>query len=236
MVKLVYTRDLKSLSEGYVGSSPTTGTKHMKKYLNLLLMLFAASTTATDLAVVSFPSPDKFQLFFTDDIIWKSKTVNWYYNPQNEPPQFKGKTVEVFQRAMNIWASECGVKFVYKGEASNVFAFDRVPTVSWFAFSGDMAKYAGYTFIYNDGRWVIDADIGLNTTTLTTITALEYIAIHEVGHMIGLNHSNFEGNMMSGPPWSQYSYPSYLRADDIEGCRLQYGWPGSPPIVQEFFK
>jgi hypothetical protein len=57
------------------------------------------------------------------------------------------------------------------------------------------------------------------------------VAVHELGHALGLAHSNVEGQVMSGPggsgnpgvPGTQYIGISDLQADDVQGCLCLYG-------------
>jgi hypothetical protein len=70
----------------------------------------------------------------------------------------------------------------------------------------------------------VDADIIFdNTGQVQTENVLTTTAVHEVGHMLGLAHSDLNGNVMSGPPDSAYDGLGTLQTDDIRGCRCLYG-------------
>jgi hypothetical protein len=69
-----------------------------------------------------------------------------------------------------------------------------------------------------------DADILLdNTGRIANGNLLDMIALHEVGHMLGLGHSEILTAIMSGPPDAPYSGLSALQPDDVRGCRCLYG-------------
>ena len=89
-----------------------------------------------------------------------------------------------------------------------------------------MAATHDWTDVDGSGDSVIvDADIALSPTTVTTPQILASIITHEWGHAIGLGHSATPDTMMSGPPDAAYSSVSELTPDDVQGCRCLYGPP-----------
>ena len=77
-----------------------------------------------------------------------------------------------------------------------------------------------YAFFPSDGRlhfdeaesWTVGSGRG---------TDLLWVAVHEIGHSLGLEHSNVRGTIM----WPTYSYQANLRlhSDDIRGIQSLYG-------------
>lgn len=52
-------------------------------------------------------------------------------------------------------------------------------------------------------------------------TDLLQVAVHEIGHTLGLQHSNEPGSVMS--PFYSYSYPPQLSKDDKRRIQALYG-------------
>lgn len=52
-------------------------------------------------------------------------------------------------------------------------------------------------------------------------TDLLLVAVHELGHTLGLQHSSVSGSVMS--PYYSYSYPPKLSKDDESRIQLLYG-------------
>lgn len=52
-------------------------------------------------------------------------------------------------------------------------------------------------------------------------TDLLQVAVHELGHTLGLQHSRAQGSVMS--PYYIYSYPPQLSKDDESGIQSLYG-------------
>ena len=46
---------------------------------------------------------------------------------------------------------------------------------------------------------------------------------HEIGHAIGLSHSNQSASVMYANPYHSVNYMRTLRGDDAEGCAALYG-------------
>jgi hypothetical protein len=46
---------------------------------------------------------------------------------------------------------------------------------------------------------------------------------HEIGHALGLDHSNVPASVMYASPYHSTSYMATLRGDDANGCAALYG-------------
>ena len=74
-------------------------------------------------------------------------------------------------------------------------------------------------------RVILDADVTLSVTNIVSLADLDRLMTHEWGHAIGLDHSNTESAVMAGPPATHYNALVTPQADDLRGCRCQYGLP-----------
>lgn len=149
----------------------------------------------------------------------------------NSTPDLAGDTErEAIQRALTTWSSATNVDF---REVS--LADSPVVTFGWFSANhGDGSSFDGPGTVIahafypppcggaNAGKchfdeaedWAISANQGID---------LETVGLHELGHILGLAHSNVFGSVM---------YPYYggelraLSADDVAGIQQLYGRPG----------
>jgi hypothetical protein len=181
---------------------------------------------------------DKFKFVFGPAFRWTSVPVHWSYNPANAPSPFDGvpdNVAPTIQGGMAKWSAVCGVTFLYDGMTANLpsqphgASPDQHNVVAWGPVEAYIAGAAGVTHTFyqasRDGSGVLyDSDIVLdNTGRIRTQGVLDTIAVHEVGHMLGLSHSELTGSVMSGPPESAYDGLSSLQPDDVRGCRCMYG-------------
>ncbi|APV51661.1 hypothetical protein BWI17_19360 [Betaproteobacteria bacterium GR16-43] len=181
--------------------------------------------------VYTFDSPEKFILFFPGTGGHAGKNMSWVYNDANRPAAFsKANAIAQIQQSMAAWSAVCPITFTYLGESATGFnSSDHVNVIGWTT-TDLTAPTTGVTQVAANGINITDADIKLNAAYSVTYTPnLLPTAIHEVGHAIGLNHSDVNGAVMSGPPTSSYNGSSTLAADDIAGCVSLYGSGGGGP-------
>ena len=128
--------------------------------------------------------------------------------------------------AMEAWEEVCSVRFVEVADGPDVDIRDRsgspdmdspdrnlfhrlLPDHEFDAFGNTQE---GMVVFQVTSDWGTDPD-----------TRFYDLALHEVGHALGLAHSELEGKVMSGPPYSSYgdvdAGRDRLTADDIAGAR-----------------
>ena len=169
-------------------------------------------------------------------------TYQWKYNPAGAPAQLdKASVVATLQSAFDKWTSQCNVKHQYAGETATpqhatdgVSAPDYENVVGW----GSLPQNSAWTYDWwkvnaSGAGELIDVDVELNVSDVTSLAELDRVATHEFGHAIGLNHSNVDAAIMAGPPLTSYNMLVGPQADDIRGCRCLYGLPSgvSAPYV-----
>lgn len=162
---------------------------------------------------------------------WPAGNVYWYYNPINQPLNLKTSEVMAsIQVAMSRWAQMCNLSFTYLGTSTANRNFeggtvDRINVIGWASFPIDMRGSSGVTY-WNFSRStlaMLDADVVLNTRESWTPRDVEAVMTHEVGHMIGIEHSNTTASIMSAAPYNTYEYQRTLRGDDVAACTKLYG-------------
>ena len=133
----------------------------------------------------------------------------------------------------------CGVRFVFDGYTSSFPSANNggTPIVGWNILN---VPIIAQSIVANDPTgYLIRGDLELSSQG--NPQSFDVMLLHEVGHMIGLQHSDVEGAVMSGtnpPPFPSTSYTSLLslQPDDAAGCRRLYGTPVNaslPDLVVE---
>lgn len=203
------------------------------KRLLITAMLIGTSTQAQDFSRSKLVSGTNAQAsYVSGQEHWHEGKVAWYYNPANQPAHLStADVVNAIKTAANRWAGMCNLTFTFMGlttKAANVRStagsIDGSNVFGWGVLTDEMAGYGAYTkWWYDANQSMVDADVVLNTLTSWSISQVESIMTHEIGHVIGLNHSNVQASVMYASPYNSFSYQRTLRGDDAKGCAALYG-------------
>ena len=148
----------------------------------------------------------------TDLIHWTNFLVHWRLNINGAGDGLSfSETQTALNNAFNTWenVTTSNISFQYDGGTNNTWAVDNINVIYW-AEEGDpiydstkqILHYALTYITVNSNQEIIDVDIvftGLDNKVTWNIdgtdTDLQSIATHEIGHMIGLAHTeNNEGS------------------------------------------
>lgn len=185
--------------------------------------------------VIRFSSPegDRSKFITYDWIGFAGNLIRWRYNDANRNASFSSSSADAvarLQTAMGKWSAACNVTFQYDGTTSSPASLstgtaDGLNVIAWGPLSGNTT---GVTYVTASGPsasgpfTLNEADIVLNNAFNPNV---DVTMLHEVGHMLGLDHSDIQNVVMSGPPLTTYVALNALTADDIAGCRSLYGAP-----------
>jgi hypothetical protein len=214
----------------------------------------AAAQAPSDFVLAPKSGETKFRFIFDPVAAWPA-TLFWSYNPSGAPSHFADPSIVAgaMQSAIGKWRATCNIDAAYAGvtavdpensilDQENGPQPDQVNVLGWRPTPAGIAGYTvGYAAPVAEGTPpIIDADVVIDPAKLPAFDQLERLLLHELGHVIGVNHSQFDNALMSGPPYSNYNTLNALTADDVRGCRCLYGPPPGvssgllcsiPPVV-----
>ena len=187
-----------------------------------------------------FDDPDRQKYVLFDDPNfqlkgWTNGVVRWRYNDSGRNASVIGastaaETIATLQAAQAKWTAACNVQFIYEGTTTAVPTplnmsggnLDNISTVGWTALPGSTTGVAGIAYSGSPPLPIVEGDIAYTNVFSHNLSVT---ALHETGHLLGIDHSDFQNVVMSGPPLTNYVSLSTLQPDDIAACVFLYGAP-----------
>ncbi|CAD5313605.1 unnamed protein product [Arabidopsis thaliana] len=186
--------------------------------------------------------------FFPGEPRWprNRRDLTYAFDPRNALTE---EVKSVFSRAFARWEEVTPLTFTrverfstsdisigfYSGEHGDGEPFDGPMRTLAHAFSPP----TGHFHLDGEENWIVSGEGGDGFISVSEAVDLESVAVHEIGHLLGLGHSSVEGSIM---------YPTIrtgrrkvdLTTDDVEGVQYLYGanpnFNGSrspPPSTQQ---
>ncbi|KAH6803325.1 hypothetical protein C2S51_034771 [Perilla frutescens var. frutescens] len=157
--------------------------------------------------------------FFSGNLKWPSSKTLLTYNFLSNVPTF---AIAPVARAFQKWASATHFSFARAQDNQNAdltIGFYRGDHGDGTPFNGTGGTLA-HAFPPTDGRFHYDADEPWSDGAVANTFDLETIALHEIGHLLGLNHSSVQEAIMY-PTFSPAEIKN-LHPDDIQGIKVLY--------------
>ncbi|KAL3840992.1 hypothetical protein ACJIZ3_025583 [Penstemon smallii] len=179
--------------------------------------------------------------FFPNTPPWPRgrRDLTYAFLPRN---QLSDLVRGVFSRAFERWSEVTPLTFTetssfssadirigfYSGDHNDGEPFDGVLGTLAHAFAPPVGRF----HLDEQENWIIDGDF-TNASPLSAVD-LESVAVHEIGHLLGLGHSSVEDAIMY-PTISSGTRKVELSSDDVLGVQELYGsnpnYNGTGPVL-----
>jgi predicted Zn-dependent protease len=152
---------------------------------------------------------------------WPESTVfRVWIAPTTTATEWRPEYVDSVRAAFTVWAAAgapIGAQFISDSAAANV----RIRWTDRFEEGGTIGQTLQ---TWDQYRWLVAGDITIATHATTGQTLgpdwIRATALHEIGHLFGLNHSKSDGDIMAGE-----AHALELSRADLATLRLLYALP-----------
>jgi len=159
---------------------------------------------------------------------WEKNELTWFLTKGPANDLSDSQVRETLERAFRVWERVADLKFseasgppgdleirFESGEHGDGDAFDGGGGTLAHAFFPRQGRISGDIHFDDGENWTLGSFRGINLTQ---------VAVHEIGHSLGLEHSNVRGAIMF-PSYEGYRPDLELHKDDIRGIQTLYGPP-----------
>lgn len=164
---------------------------------------------------------------------WADNIVPWYYNPSGAPLS-ESDALGAIQAAAATWAAAGEVTFQYMGTTDQALsgASDDKLVIGWVdgpTFTSQYGDYSGFASIWWSATTIIDGEMILNAggDGMDDPNLLQGLITHEIGHLLGIDHSDVQESVMFANPYNSAEFMRTLRTDDLAALALLYPGGGA---------
>lgn len=166
-----------------------------------------------------------------------STPIRLAYDPSEAPEYFANAQFmnALLKDAASRWSNVSGITFEILPVGTYPADFkvspeqrDGIVRVSWevlpdnvlgsAGLNSDLSQQSKDYYVYQDGIIQLSKNWTWPGGTLSMLSVL----VHEIGHLIGLGHSDHPASLMSADPYNGLQYPT---EDDIRAAQALYGLP-----------
>lgn len=168
---------------------------------------------------------------------WPQGRITWYYNPSGRPANLgDAEVIAAVEAAFAGWSRVCQVEGRYGGVTTELA--DPPPSgiyvVGWSDFGSPQFHARGShrsTLTSGGYRPFTGGGVRINTATGDLRDMLDngtFVGLmqHEIGHTLGLAHSDEPSSIMFANPYNPSRHEQVLQGDDIAACADLYGGRG----------
>ena len=165
---------------------------------------------------------------------WRDGKISWRYNAAGiAPGADEAAILATVQRAFDAWSAVCNITAEYAGTTTTglgqtsarsevVLGYEALPYPQAADAAPDSEDGASNYTYFTSGRIRISTSIGAN------IQYNPNTLVHEIGHLLGLDHSDDPYSIMYANPYNTVPAiaPYKMYGDDITTCANLYGSKG----------
>lgn len=175
----------------------------------------------------------------TDPLGFAHRTVanvNWVMNPANQGG--KSGVPAAFQNALAAWngVTAAGYTLAWTGTTNAGFATDGLNTVSWGQASGCTGGCLALTaLVLGPGQAILESDISFNDGVTWNTNGTDYdvqaIATHELGHSMGIHHTDLTKKRPRPTMYAAYFGTDARTLEDDDRAALTCAHDRYPPSI-----
>ena len=170
---------------------------------------------------------------------WRALPVRYFINDRGGPGVSANAFADAAGRAFGTWEAvpSAAIRYQFGGFTASMPGDDDGRTTLGFLAAPELERVLASTSLLFDEATgeLLEADIFFNSAFAWSTSAageagrfdVETIALHEIGHILGLAHSNVNGSVMFPSVSSNFTKRA-LTQDDIDGVRSLYPGCGTP--------